>query len=57
MRQIEQINKVSLIESFKYFFVKISLRDANDAPPQLDGGLNGTAGGATIISFLHGTRA
>jgi hypothetical protein len=25
-----------LIESFKYFFARISLSDANDAPPQLD---------------------
>ncbi len=39
---------------FKYFFVKISLSDANDAPPQL----NGTVGGATFIFlFLQGTRA
>jgi hypothetical protein len=46
-----------LIERFKYFFVKLSLSDANDAPPQLDRGLNGTVGGATRISFLQGTRA
>jgi hypothetical protein len=39
---------------FKYFFVKISLSDANDAPLQL----NGTVGGATVISpFPSGTRA
>jgi hypothetical protein len=25
-----------LIERFKYFFARISLSDANDAPPQLD---------------------
>jgi hypothetical protein len=38
---------------FKYFFAKISFSDANDAPQQL----NGTVGGATVISFLQGTRA
>jgi len=41
---------------FKYFFIKISLNDANDAPPRLDRGLNGTVGGAISISFLQGTR-
>jgi hypothetical protein len=37
----------------KYFFAKISISDANDASSQL----NGTVGGATVISFLQGTRA
>ncbi|QXJ30817.1 hypothetical protein [Saccharolobus shibatae] len=36
----------------KYFFGGIFLSDANDAPPQLDRGLNGTVGGAASISFL-----
>jgi hypothetical protein len=37
-----------------YLFVKISLIDTNDAPPQL----NGTLGGAIGISpFLQGIRA
>ncbi|MEJ2781058.1 hypothetical protein WIW89_09240 [Stygiolobus sp. CP850M] len=39
---------------FKYSSIKISLSDANDAPPQL----NGTVGGASSdASFLQGTRA
>jgi hypothetical protein len=42
---------------FKYSFIKISLSNANDAPLQLDRGLNGTVGGAASISFLQGTRA
>ncbi|WP_338117005.1 hypothetical protein [Sulfuracidifex metallicus] len=43
---------------FKYFFFQKSFSDANDAPPQLDWGLNGTVRGATIIFlFLQGTRA
>ncbi|MFP3164175.1 MAG: hypothetical protein RXQ75_10250 [Acidianus hospitalis] len=47
-----------LIESLNTPFSKTSFSDANDAPPQLDWGLNGTVGGATIISpFLQGTRA
>ncbi|MFP3197717.1 MAG: hypothetical protein RXQ78_04635 [Sulfolobaceae archaeon] len=39
---------------FKYLFFLVSLSDANDTPPWL----NGTVGGAPIISpFLQGTRA
>jgi len=36
---------------FKYEFFYFSLSDANDAPPKLDRGLNGTVGGASTISF------
>ncbi|QXJ30881.1 hypothetical protein [Saccharolobus shibatae] len=36
----------------KYFFGGIFPSDANDAPPQLDRGLNGAVGGAASISFL-----
>ena len=32
---------------FKYFLFQKSFSDANDAPLQLDSGLNGTVGGAT----------
>ena len=42
---------------FKYLFFQKYLSDINDAPSQLDWGLNGTVGGATSNpSFLQGTR-
>jgi hypothetical protein len=42
-----------LIESLNTLYIKISLSNANDAPLQLDRGLNGTVGGAAVtpLSF------
>ncbi|WP_156014755.1 hypothetical protein [Sulfurisphaera ohwakuensis] len=40
---------------FIYPFIEISFSDVNDALPQLDWGLNGTEGGATIIPLLSFT--
>ena len=37
-----------LIFKYEFYFF---LSDANDAPPQLDRGLNGTVGGASSISL------
>jgi hypothetical protein len=50
--------RITLVERFKYLFIKTPCSDVNNTPPQLDWEWNETVGGVSSnTSSLQGARA